>query len=363
MPNLFANIIFSALSQWLLIAACLLLIWSPVAAQDAQDAQEAGTPESEESVAPDPEQAARLQALAARRVELEQALEELRFDAGVYSPVLMEAYSDLGALYTELEDFDSAVRVYNDALQIARINSGLYSEQQLPLLESLIDSQQQRRDWQAVDDLAHLHLHLHERLYARTDSSYLDAAQDYGAWRQRVINQNLLDQGNQARLSDARNLSQFYERLLLDLDAAAEQGTDTAQARVLALLDGKTEADLTMARAVANTPYTYFNGNASRYVTQTRCRNVTNAQGQVVRQCYQVQVENPRFRQSQRDAKRFELSRYRREIERNLERMQAIHQAEDRLSAAERQQLEERISTLRTQSEQIRSNSRDLLRF
>ncbi len=218
MPNLFANIIFSALSQWLLIAACLLLIWSPVAAQDAQDAQEAGTPESEESVAPDPEQAARLQALAARRVELEQALEELRFDAGVYSPVLMEAYSDLGALYTELEDFDSAVRVYNDALQIARINSGLYSEQQLPLLESLIDSQQQRRDWQAVDDLAHLHLHLHERLYARTDSSYLDAAQDYGAWRQRVINQNLLDQGNQARLSDARNLSQFYERLLLDVD-------------------------------------------------------------------------------------------------------------------------------------------------
>ncbi len=132
---------------------------------------------------------------------------------------------------------------------------------------------------------------------------------------------------------------------------------------MLALLAGKTESDLTAAWAVANTPYTYFNGNASRYVTQTRCRNVTNAQGQVVRQCYQVQVENPRFRQSQRDAKRFELSRYRREIERNLERMQAIHQAEDRLSAAERQQLEERISTLRTQSEQIRSNSRDLLRF
>ncbi|MFN3163991.1 MAG: tetratricopeptide repeat protein [Pseudohongiellaceae bacterium] len=149
----------------------------------------------------------------ARRAELEQALEELRSDAGVYSPVLMEAYSDLGALYTELEDFDSAVRVYNDALQIARINSGLYSEQQLPLLESLIDSQQQRSDWQAVDDLAHLHLHLHERLYARTDSNYLDAAEDYGAWRQRAINQNLLDQGSQARLSDARNLSQFYERL------------------------------------------------------------------------------------------------------------------------------------------------------
>lgn len=366
MPKLFANIAFSVLSQRLLIAACLLLTWSPVSAQEAQEkqeAQEAGTPEAEESATIDPEQAARLQALVARRAELEQALEELRSDAGVYSPVLMEAYSDLGALYTELEDFDSAVRVYNDALQIARINSGLYSEQQLPLLESLIDSQQQRSDWQAVDDLAHLHLHLHERLYARTDSNYLDAAEDYGAWRQRAINQNLLDQGSQARLSDARNLSQFYERLLLDLDTAAEQGTDTDQARVLALLGGKTEADLTMARAVANTPYTYFSGNASRYITQTRCRNVTNAQGQVVRQCYQVQVENPRYRQSQRDAKRFELSRYRREIERSLERMEAIQQTENKLSAVERAQLTERISTLRAQSQQLRSNSRDFLRF
>ncbi|MFN3163992.1 MAG: hypothetical protein ACE37N_11060 [Pseudohongiellaceae bacterium] len=132
---------------------------------------------------------------------------------------------------------------------------------------------------------------------------------------------------------------------------------------MLALLGGKTEADLTMARAVANTPYTYFSGNASRYITQTRCRNVTNAQGQVVRQCYQVQVENPRYRQSQRDAKRFELSRYRREIERSLERMEAIQQTENKLSAVERAQLTERISTLRAQSQQLRSNSRDFLRF
>lgn len=347
-----------------LLSLCLLLAWPVLAAQEAeQSVQPVPEAEAVEPDSVDPEEAARLQALAARRVQLEQDLDDLRSEAGIYSPVLMEAYSDLGALYTELEDFDSAVQVYNDALQIARINNGLYSVQQLPLVESLIDTQQQRQDWQAVDDLAHLHLHLHERLYGATDTAYLDAALDYGAWKQRVINQNLLNQGSQARLGDARNLSQFYEQRLLDLDAAAEGGADIGAPRLLALLEGKSEADLTMARAVANTPYTYFSGNASRYVTETRCRNVTNAQGQLVRQCYQVQVENPRYRQSQRDAKRFELARFTREIERSLERMQSIQQADNGLNAQDRQQLEERIAALRTEAQQIRTRSRDFIRF
>lgn len=365
---------------WLLALGLLLL--SPLAmAQETSEAAQPGAetgaldPEAQEPEALDPEESARLQALAARRVELEQDLDDLRSAAGIYSPVLMEAYSDLGALYTELKDFDSAVRVYNDALQIVRINNGLYSEQQLPLVESLIDTQQQRRDWQAVDDLAHLHLHLHERLYGRTDAAYLDAALDYGAWKQRLINQNLLNQGSQARLGEARILSQFFEQRLLDLEAVAtagaedgeETGADTGaeidEARLLALLEGKSEADLTMARAVANTPYTYFAGNAARYINQTRCRNTTNAQGQVVRQCYQVQVENPRYRQSQRDAKRFELARYTREIERSLDRMQAIQQADNALSAQDRQQLEQRIATLRTETQQLRSSSPSFLSF
>jgi hypothetical protein len=330
--------------------------------EDASQDIDAGAAEAE-SEALDAEQAARLQELAALRSELEQALEELRSEQGIYSPLLVEAYSDLGALHTQLEDFDSAARVYNDALQIARINTGLYSEQQVPLLESLIDSHQQRQDWQKVDDLVHLHLHLHQRLYARTDSQYLEAAKDYGAWKQRAINQNLLAQGAQGRLNDARDLSQFYERLLLDLETTEASASDTDQTQVLALLDGKTQADLTMARAIANTPYTYFNGNAQRYISQTRCRNVTNAQGQVVRQCYQVQVENPRYRQSQRDAKRFELSRYTREIDRNLEQMQTIQQTDNELTAMERADLEERIATFRAESQQITVSSRNLIRF
>jgi len=56
-------------------------------------------------------------------------------ELGVYDAALIEAYSDFAGFYMELEDYSNVVRFYNQALQIARINTGLYSEQQLPSLK------------------------------------------------------------------------------------------------------------------------------------------------------------------------------------------------------------------------------------
>lgn len=324
--------------------------------------EDSAAPESR----PDPEQAAHLQALAAELQVREAALADMQSDAGIYAPELMEAYSDLGALYSELEDYDNAARVYNDALQVARINTGLYSEEQLPLLDSLIDAQQKRRDWSKVDDLAHLSLHLHRRLYKESDPRYLEAAMDYGGWRLRVLNENLLDQGTRALLNTARDLSQFYGALIYSLDnssVAADTQLPPGSRDMLTLLEGKTQADMTLARAVANTPYTYFQGTSARYINETRCRNVTNAQGQVVRECYQVRVENPRYRQSQREAKRYELSRHTRDISNTLSRMQAIRDTSTELTESEREQLDVRIAELRTQAQHLRSSSGGLFGF
>lgn len=321
---------------------------------------------SEADAEVDPEQVAHMQALAAELEVREAALSDLQSESGIYAPELMEAYSDLGALYTELGDYDNAARVYNDALQVARINTGLYSEQQLPLLDSLIDAQQKRRDWAKVDDLAHLSLHLHRRLYNESDPRFLEAAMDFGGWRLRVLNENLLDQGNRALLNTARDVSQFYGALISSLDNSsveADTQLSVESGRMLTLLDGKAQADMTLARAVANTPYTFFQGTSARYINQTRCQNVTNAQGEVVRQCYQVRVENPRYRQSQREAKRYELSRHTREISDTLARMQTIRDTGTDLSDSEREQLDMRIAELRTQAQHLRSSSSSLLGF
>jgi hypothetical protein len=110
-------------------------------------------------------------------------------------------------------------------------------------------------------------------------------------------------------------------------------------------------------------PATAFQGTATRYINQTRCQNVTDAAGSVVRQCYSVQVENPRYRQSQRDAKQYAVSRHTREIDRSLERMRFIRDSDGNLSSGQREQLDGQIATLETETLQLNRGYRQTSPF
>ncbi len=334
----------------------------------AADAVVEGNPgidavETERELSPEEEAAAL--AREARMLELgreleqrQTAIENQQSELGIYHPSLIENYSDMATLYLELEDFDSAASTLNDALQIARINSGLYSEQQLPLLDDLIGSHVRRQDWQKVDDLVHLDHHISSRLYEFTDDQYLAAADDYGKWKLRLLRENLLQLSNNGLYNEAENLSDFYSRVLLNVEIA----DDVEPQDIVRLLLGKSQADMSLARAIANTPYNYFQGTASPYITQTRCRNVSGPNGQLVRRCFNVQVENPRYRQSQIDAKRFALNRNIRELNQVIERMALIRDNSD-MSAGERAQLDTQIANLRMEAESVSRNSRRSFRF
>lgn len=290
--------------------------------------------------------------LAARQL----AIENLQSDLGIYDLSLIEAYSDLGAFYIEIEDFESAIRLYKEALQIARINTGLFSEQQMPAINALIDNNGKLKDWEEVDDLQQLSYHINSRLYPVSDPRYVVAAEEFGSWKLRVLRENLLDQSYRGLTDTALDLSNFYQRVISNI----EVHTDVKPEGLLSMVYGKSLADLTLARSVANTPYTAFEGGVNRYVNQTRCQNVRNAQGQVVRQCYSVQVENPRYRQSQRDAKQFALNRYTRAVVRSIEKLRTIKDQSTELTVGEKQQLEVQIAELQTESEQLLRASRRL---
>ncbi len=294
-----------------------------------------------------------------RQLELRQrAIENLQSEQGIYHPSLIEAYADLARLQVELENYDEASRFLTDALQIARINTGLYSEQQLPLIDELIRNNARKQDWNEVDDLVHLDHHIASRVYSLADEEYLAAADDYGQWKLRVLRENLLQLSAAGLMDTAEDLSEFYDRLILNVELAEDVDSDD----LLRFLYGKSQADLSLARSVARTPYTYFQGTASRYLTRTRCQNTRNATGQIVRQCYNVQVENPRYRQSQIDAKRFTLNRYTREVDKVIERMALIRDSNGSLSAGERSQLDQQIAALLAESQAVRSQGRGFLR-
>lgn len=317
---------------------------------DAGSEQGDEPPKTAEELAAEAERNARLQELARELDVRRRAIEDLQSEQGIYYPGLVEAHSDIARLQIEMEDFDGAVQSLNDALQIARINSGLYSEQQLPLIDELIDQNLKREDWQEVDDLVHLDHHISSRVYENADSEYLAAADDYGKWKLRVLQENLLSLNSQGLINTAEDLSDFYGRIIVNVEFAEELDAND----LLRLLEGKSRADLSLARSVASTPYSYFQGTASRYVTQQRCSNQRAPNGQLVRQCYNVQVENPRYRQSQRDAKRFALNRHSQEISKIIERMELIRMSDNGLSTAQRQQLDLQIGQLRAEAEAVR---------
>ena len=296
----------------------------------------------------------------ARELNLRQeAIYEMQGSHGIYSPQLQEAYGDLAALYVEVEDFESAIRVYTDALQISRINTGLYSDEQLPIIASLIKSNSQLSNWEETDDLHELRYHISSRFYELGDLAYLEAAENYGEWKLRLLQQNLLDLGYRSYSRNAEDLSDFYERLLDNLEIQ----TDTRPKNLIGIITGKSETDLVLARAIASTPYTSFEGTVSRYLNQQRCRNVRNATGQTVRECVNVQVENPRYRQSQADAKQIAMNRRARAVQESIDRLRQIYDQSSDLGRVGRAELEAQIADLETQAFQLLRQSRSRRRF
>ena len=306
------------------------------------------------------EQERTIDAEFARVLNLRQeAIYEMQGSHGIYSPQLQEAYGDLAALYVEVEDFESAIRVYTDALQISRINTGLYSDEQLPIIASLIKSNSQLSNWEETDDLHELRYHISSRFYELGDLAYLEAAENYGEWKLRLLQQNLLDLGYRSYSRNAEDLSDFYERLLDNLEIQ----TDTRPKNLIGIITGKSETDLVLARAIASTPYTSFEGTVSRYLNQQRCRNVRNATGQTVRECVNVQVENPRYRQSQADAKQIAMNRRARAVQESIDRLRQIYDQSSDLGRVGRAELEAQIADLETQAFQLLRQSRSRRRF
>lgn len=295
------------------------------------------------------------QELELRRQRLQELLEE----RGSYDQSLVEAYRDLAAFYAVHEDFDDAVDLYTQALMLIRVNDGLNSAAQIPVIDALIASNMARHSWQDVDDKQHLKFYLQQRTLNPADGAYIDAVTEFGDWKLRLIRENLLDQNYRSLGREAESLSDFYDAALASIDATG-QSTDP---RLMTLLRGKSVTDMELARSLAETPYQYFPGTVSQYVNQTICSNVRAPDGSVQRSCYTVQRENPRYRQSQQDAKRLAVMRSMREVDNAIDRLQGILDGHPDLPPEQRDSLQSQIAELRVEYERIDRVSRRGLFF
>lgn len=84
---------------------------------------------------------------------LTQAIREEESRNGPYSEALIDELTSLGVLYQRAGEHDRAVGALDRALQIERVNDGLYTLDQAPLIRRLIVSERATGDVRSVADL------------------------------------------------------------------------------------------------------------------------------------------------------------------------------------------------------------------
>lgn len=71
---------------------------------------------------------------------------------GPYAETLAESLSSLGHYHRDRGDYRKAEDLYLRALHVVRVNDGLYSERQIPLMRDLLNLYRATGDLKALDD-------------------------------------------------------------------------------------------------------------------------------------------------------------------------------------------------------------------
>lgn len=111
-----------------------------------------------------------------------QAVEALEAQGGAYDSALSEQLLGLGAAYQAAGRHEDAAEALSRAAHIVRVNEGLYSTSDLPILERLIESYSALGEWDGVGTSYQQMFQIHRRNYGETDERMLPALQRLSAW-------------------------------------------------------------------------------------------------------------------------------------------------------------------------------------
>ncbi|MDT8319391.1 MAG: energy transducer TonB [Xanthomonadales bacterium] len=118
--------------------------------------------------------------LAIRRYEDQVA--RLEQHGGAYDPDLAETLLGLGLARMAQHDYPGAEAALQRALHTTRVNYGLYSAEQVPILERLVEINTTTRDYQELNSNYHLLFWLSTRIYGADDPRVLPEIDRMGRW-------------------------------------------------------------------------------------------------------------------------------------------------------------------------------------
>ncbi|MDP3516559.1 MAG: hypothetical protein Q8S94_05260 [Pseudohongiella sp.] len=330
----------------------LLMMLSPAVAQQADEQVKDEELAQDESMV-DEARAAEVQLLRESANNLQARLAELADQAGFYDVSLAEVQLDLGRVYLELEEFTLAEDMLTQALQLLRINSGLYDARQIDVLEQLVNAYKFQSDWKKVDDYQHLVFSLQQRHFKPESPEYADAALNMGEWRILASRANITGRtGTYQSVQALEEIKDIYTQAIVH----AQDRGDVP--RLWQLTYAGALLDVEMARHLLNTDMNDMMIAAPRYLTQTVCRTVAGANGTTQRVCWQETVNNPDYYSQLNNQRRTQLERARLNLQRAERELNELLAANPAFASEQADQTMENLQVLSKVSDELMRESR-----
>jgi len=225
------------------------------------------------------------------RTQHEALIAQLEMNASrdAYSADLAEAYLGLAGTLETLRLYEEASVTYEKALQTVRVSNGLYSLEQIPVLEALLSNAETTANWKSVDSNLHLISHIARKSFLPGDPRRTAALTRLSAWKTRASTESLLS-GFRNSAQEAVNLMTSEIRLLEGLENRDETGLQLAS-----LYLGEARAKLGLAREILERPLSDYSTGASDTITTQRCYAVRLPDGTYRQVCETVEMPNLDF--------------------------------------------------------------------
>ncbi|MEQ9021624.1 MAG: tetratricopeptide repeat protein [Pseudomonadales bacterium] len=114
--------------------------------------------------------------------QIQSQLEYLESSRDAYDIGISELSLELGAHYAELGYYDQSLEAYRRALHIARINYGLTSEQQLPILEQFLELYEEAGHMDEADFIFQKMLLIYQENYDPWSPAVASLYERIGSW-------------------------------------------------------------------------------------------------------------------------------------------------------------------------------------
>mgnify|MGYP000096949833 CR=1 FL=1 len=115
------------------------------------------------------------------------AIQQQENEGGAWNSALVETLNGLGNLQQQLQNHSEALSTFDRAIHISRINNGLHTADQLPMVGEIIESHLALGNWEQADLYHGYRFYVQQKAYGSSDPRIIPVLTDLGKWNMRAF--------------------------------------------------------------------------------------------------------------------------------------------------------------------------------